>query len=346
MGFCVTMEPSGRRFDCGPTNTVLSAALAAGIFLPYSCRAGVCNTCRGKIVEGNVDLGAVHPAHLSDADRAAGYALLCQARPISDLVVRARELDASEAMGPKTLPSRVLSMERRAPDVMVVKLGMPANEPVVFMAGQYLEVQLPGGLTRSYSMANVPGSEGVRQLELHIRHLPGGQFTEHIFHKTKVRDMWKVEVPLGTFYWREKSEKPIVMVASGTGFAPIKAIIEHSIAKGFERPIALYWGGRQAADLYMSELAEGWAREHAHIQFVPVLSEAGAQTGWRGRTGFVHHAVMQDFPDLGSHQVYACGAPIVVDSARRDFTERCNLPAEEFFADSFITAADRARAAG
>lgn len=346
MGFRITIEASGSGFNCEPGDTLLSAGLAAGLFLPYSCRSGVCNTCRGRVVEGTVDFGSVHPAHLSEADKADGYAMLCQARPTSDLTLQVRELDASEAIRPRTMPARVLSLERPAPDVMIVKLGTPANEPVVFMAGQYLEVQLPGGVIRTYSMANVPTSDGVRQLELHIRHLPGGLFTEQVFHKTKVRDMWKVQAPLGTFYWRDKSSRPVVMVASGTGFAPIKAIVEQSIATGSERPITLYWGGRRPGDLYMAALAESWASRHAHIRYVPVLSEADAQDGWHGRTGFVHHAVMEDFPDLRGHEVYACGAPIVVDSARRDFSERCALPAEQFFADSFITAADRARVAG
>ncbi len=342
MSFRITIQPSGSQFTCAADQTVLEAGLAAGLFLPYSCRSGVCSTCRGQVVEGRVDFGSVHPAHLSEADRGLGHAMLCQARPQSDLVVKVRELDASEAIRPKTMPVRVLGLDRVAPDVVVVKLGMPANEPVVFRPGQYLEVQGPGALRRNYSMANLCSAEGVRQIELHLRHLPGGLFTDHVFSKTKLRDMWRVNVPLGNFSLQERSEKPMVMVASGTGFAPIKSLIEHTLHKGLTRPITLYWGGRRKADLYMLELAQRWATDQAHITFVPVLSEPGNDCQWAGRTGFVHQAVLDDHPDLSGHQVYACGAPIVVDSARRDFTALRGLPADEFFADAFITEAEKA----
>jgi CDP-4-dehydro-6-deoxyglucose reductase len=341
MPHTVVIRSTGHRFSCDGNATVLSAALAAGLFLPYSCRSGVCNTCRGRVLEGEVDLGAVHPAHLSDADRAEGYAMLCQARAKSDLLIDVRELAAIEAIRPKIMPARVLALQRAAPDVMLLTLGLPANEPVLFRGGQYLEVLLPDGSRRNYSMANAPTAEGVRQLELHLRHLPGGRFTDRVFTTLKVRDMLKVEVPMGTFYLREDSDKPIVMVASGTGFAPIKAIVEHSLTQGLRRPIDLYWGGRRRADLYMADVAERWAAEHAHIRFIPVLSHATPECCWQGRIGFVHQAVLDDFVDMSRVQVYACGAPVVVDCCRREFVATRGLPADEFFADSFLTAADK-----
>ena len=343
--YTITLLPSGHRFECPADALVLKAGLDAGLFMPYSCRSGVCNTCRGRIVEGEVDFGQTHPAYLSDADKARGFAMLCQARPRSDLRIELHELEATDAMRAKAMPARVLKAELAAPDVMLVTLGLPANEPTVFRAGQYLEVELAGGARRCYSIANPPAAEGVRQLELHIRHLAGGLFTDHVFGRLKAREIWKIELPMGTFFLRDDSSKPIVMIASGTGFAPIKSVVEDSLRRGLRRPITLYWGGRVRRDLYIAELAQRWADEHPHIRFVPVLSDATPACEWSGRTGFVHRAVMNDFADLAGHQVYACGAPVVVESAQRDFTTACRLAPEDFFADAFITAAEKAATA-
>lgn len=337
----ITLQPSGHTFACSAESTILRAGLAAGLFLPYSCRSGVCNTCRGRVVDGELDVGAVHPAYLTDDDKAQGHALLCQARPKSDLVIEIRELAAQEALRSKSLPARVLQCERLAPDVVKLVLGLPANEPLLFRAGQYVELEAGNGERRSYSMANPPAPEGVRQLELHVRHFPGGLFTDRVFGGLKVRDILRIEAPLGTFFLREESDRPIVMLASGTGFAPIKSLLEDAAAKGIRRPTTFYWGGRRRPDLYMASWVEQWVTDHPHVAFVPVLSDASAQCAWSGRTGFVHRAVVADFPDLSRHDVYACGAPVVIGSARADFTQRCGLPEDRFFADSFITAADR-----
>ncbi|WP_124079152.1 CDP-6-deoxy-delta-3,4-glucoseen reductase [Pigmentiphaga humi] len=336
MAYTITLQPSGRTYSCSADTPVLKAGLDAGLFLPYSCRSGVCRTCRGTVVAGDVDFGDVHPNYLSEQDRREGRALLCKATPRSDLVVQVDELDPAQAIRSRFMPARVLKMEKAADDVMIVTLGLPMNEPMLFRAGQYLDILRPDGSRRSYSMANIPHNEGVRQVELHIRLTPGGQFTEHVFNTMKLREIHKLEMPLGSFFLREDSRKPIVMVASGTGFAPIKSVIEYALQRGVQRPITLYWGGRRRADLYMHELAQSWAAQHPNVRYVPVLSEPGPDCAWQGRTGFVHHAAMEDFPDMSGHQVYACGAPIVVDSARRDFSAACGLPVEEFFADAFI----------
>jgi CDP-4-dehydro-6-deoxyglucose reductase len=220
---------------------------------------------------------------------------------------------------------------------MVLHLKLPANEKLNFLAGQFIEFLLKDGSRRSFSLANAP--HDAELLQLHVRHVAGGKFTDHVFAKMKERDILRFEGPLGTFFLREDSDKPIVFVASGTGFAPIKAVIEHMRHKGITRPMTLYWGGRRPKDLYMNELAQSWP-----LKYVPVISEALPEDNWTGRTGFVHRAVMEDFPDLSGHQVYACGVPIMVDSARRDFTGVCRLPEEEFYADSFTTQADVAGA--
>ena len=340
--FTITLKPSGRSYQCGADTSILKAGLDAGLILPYSCRTGVCRTCRGTIVEGRVDYGDVHPTYLPETDKARGLALLCSAKPLTDLLVEARELDMSEATRPKFLPSRIFAMHKAAPDVMIITLSLPMNEPMLYRAGQYVEFILKDGKRRAYSIANLPNNEGVRQLELHIRMLPGGLYTQHVFNTMKLREICRIEAPLGTFFLREESDKPIIMLASGTGFAPIKAIVEYGLRQGHTRPITLYWGGRKREDLYMADLAAGWAAQHPHIQFVPVLSDATPECDWTGRTGFVHQAVMQDFPDLSGHQVYACGAPVMVDAAKRDFQAQCQLPEDEFYADSFLTEADKA----
>jgi len=329
----VTLKPSGHSFDVPEGKTVLQAGLDAGHMLPYSCRAGVCRTCRGTILEGSVDYGAVHETYLPESDRAKGYALLCQAKPRSDLVVEVREV---HGVRPRIIPCRVERFDKPAPDVAVLGLRLPMNENFRFLAGQYIDLLLKEGKRRSYSLATKPEPGGVTALEIHVRQTPGGLFTEHVFGQLKVRDLLRFEGPLGSFYLREESDKPIILLASGTGFAPIRAICEYAADKKINRPITLYWGGRLRRDLYQMDIAQAWH----HVKFIPVLSDEK----WQGRMGFVHRAVMEDFPDMSGHQVYACGAPIVVESARRDFSGSCQLPPDEFYADSFLTEADKAAA--
>ena len=340
MAHRIVLKPSGHAFEVPDGQSILQAGLDAGYQLPYSCREGVCRTCRGTIHEGKVDYGNVHPNYLSEADKARGFALLCQAKPLSDVVVEVHELQGLAGIRPRKIPARVERLEKPAPDVAVLGLKLPANEQFKFVAGQYVDLLLKDNKRRSYSLANAPKPDGVNALELHIRHTPGGLFTEQVFGALKARDLLRFEGPLGTFYLREESDKPIVLLASGTGFAPIKAICEYAFEKGIARPMTLYWGCRAKRDLYMLDVPAAW--RSANFRFVPVLSDPTPECAWSGRTGFVHRAVMEDFPDLSAHQVYACGAPVMVESARKDFVERCRLPADEFYADSFLTAADLA----
>ncbi len=334
----VTLRPSGHEFEVAEGESILTAALRQHFVLPYGCRNGACGTCKGRLLEGAVDYGVYQRKALSDEEKALGKALFCQAKPLGDVVIEARTIGAVKDIVVKTLPCRVQQLERVADDVIIVYLKLPANERLQFLAGQYLEFLLKDGSRRSFSMANAPHADELMQL--HVRRVAGGNFTEHVFTKMKERDILRFEGPLGTFFLREDSAKPIVFVASGTGFAPIKAIIETALFKGVTRPMTLYWGGRRPKDLYMDALARSWP-----IKYVPVVSEALPEDAWHGRTGFVHRAVMEDFPDLSGRQVYACGVPIMVESARRDFIGECRLPEDEFFADSFTTQADLAQPA-
>jgi CDP-4-dehydro-6-deoxyglucose reductase len=261
-------------------------------------------------------------------------ALFCCAKPRTDLVLECVEVNAVKDIPVRTLPCRVHKMERPAPDVMVLLLKLPANERLQFLAGQYIDILLKDQKPRSFSLANAPHDDEF--LELHIRNITGGSFTHHVFEVMKERDILRFKGPLGTFFLRENTEKPIIFVASGTGFAPIKAIVEHALHIGLKRPMHFYWGGRKLADLYLMDMAKQW--ESKGVKFTPVLSEALPEDAWQGRTGFVHQAVLDDYRDLSGHEVYVCGAPVVVEAAHRDFTSQCKLPNEAFFSDAFTFA--------
>ena len=336
----ITLRNDGTQIPAPEGTSILQAALDAGLVLPYGCRDGACGSCKGKLIEGTVDYGQYSERALSAEERAAGYALFCQAKPQGDVVVEAREVRKAGDIQVRTLPARVHKVERVADDVVIVYLKLPAAERLQFLPGQYLDFLLKDNERRSFSMGNAPHDDEF--IQLHIRHVPGGTFTEHVFGKMKERDILRFQAPFGTFYLREESTKPIVFVASGTGFAPIKAILDHAFRRGITRPITLYWGGRRPKDLYLASLAEQWAKDHANFKVVPVISDALPEDAWTGRTGFVHQAVMADFPDLSGHEVYACGVPVMVDAAQRDFTGQCGLPAEAFYCDSFTTKADKA----
>ncbi|MGA0115335.1 MAG: CDP-6-deoxy-delta-3,4-glucoseen reductase [Burkholderiales bacterium] len=330
----ITIHPSGHVFQTERDETVLEAALREGYMLPYGCRNGACGSCKGKVISGAVDHGKSQETALTPAERTQGMALFCQARPLSDLVIECREIGAVKDIPVKTLPCRVQALELVAPDVMRIRLRLPAAERLQFLAGQYIDILLKDGTRRSLSMANPPHDDDL--LELHLRNY-GGSFSQHVFTRMKEKDILRFEGPLGTFFLREDSDKPVVLLAGGTGFAPVKAIIEHAIHGNIRRPMVLYRGARHAADLYLNELPERWQREHG-ITYVPVLSDAGNEDRWTGRRGLVHHAVMEDLPDLSGHEVYACGAPAMIEAARRDFRDRCGLPDSAFYADAFTPA--------
>jgi CDP-4-dehydro-6-deoxyglucose reductase len=327
MTFKATIKPSNHSFEINAGETILEAALNQGYTLPYSCRNGACGVCKGKVLEGSVDFGAHQAYALSDTEKAAGLALFCCAKPKSDLLIESHEVTTGKDIQAKTLPCRVQKIEKVAHDVIVLLLKLPTNERLQFFAGQYIDILQKEGKPRSFSLANAPHDDDF--LELHIRNIAGGAFTQHVFNEMKERDILRIKGPLGTFFLREDSSKPIIFIASGTGFAPIKAIIEHAMHIGIKRTMHFYWGVRKQADLYMLDKVKKW--EQYGIKFTPVVSDEA----WSGRTGFVHQAVVEDYSNLSGHQVYACGAPVVVEAAHRDLTEKCRLPNDEFFSDAF-----------
>ena len=342
MTFTITVEPSGRIFSAQPDEAMLAAGIRQGIGLPYGCKDGACGSCKCKLVSGSVVHGAHQSKALSADEEAAGYVLTCCGVAQSDVVIESRQVTEIGAFPIKKMPVRVSALERASHDVMVLRLQLPASDAFQYHAGQYVEFLLRDGDRRSYSMANAPHTQSAQpSLELHLRHMPGGKFTDHVFGAMKEKDILRIEGPYGSFFLREDSTKPMVLLASGTGFAPIKAIIEHMQFKGITREATLYWGGRRPADLYQSAWIEAKLAEMPNLRYVPVVSNALPDDAWTGRTGLVHEAVLQDVPDLSGHEVYACGAPIVIDSAKRDYMAQAGLPEEAFFADSFTSAADK-----
>ena len=345
MTFQITVEPSGRQFSANADETLLAAGIRQGIGLPYGCKDGACGSCKCKKLSGTVVHGTHQSKALSPEEEAAGFVLTCCGVPQSDVVLESRQVTEAGAHPIKKMPVRVQSLERLSHDVMRLKLQLPAADTFGYHAGQYVDFLLRDGARRSYSMANAPHTQsGAPGIELHIRHMPGGKFTDQVFGTMKEKDILRIEGPFGSFYLREDSAKPMVLLASGTGFAPIKALIEHMRFKGITRPAVLYWGGRRPADLYEDAWIQSQLADMPQLSYVPVVSDALPEDQWTGRTGFVHRAVLQDLPDLSGHQVYACGAPIVVDSARADFVKLAGLPDDEFYADSFTSAADQATA--
>lgn len=334
MAFRVTLQPAGHSFEASGDRTLLESALDAGRLPPYGCRSGVCGACKARVVSGEVDHGEASESALPPDERARGRVLLCCAYPRSDLALECREADAARDIPIRNLPCRVEKLERLAPDVMALRLKLPAGDRLQFVAGQYIEFLLEGGRRRAFSIANAPHDDEF--LQLHIRHVPGGLFTDRVFSTLKERDILRFEGPFGSFRLHEPPEeggdRPAILLAGGTGFAPVKAIVEHAIHRGLSRPMILYWGARDRSGLYLDDLPRQWAALHSRFRYVPVLSEP--QEPWEGRTGLVHEAVMADFPDLSGHRVYACGAPLMIEAARRDFRNH-GLPVSEFFADVF-----------
>ena len=343
MTHTITVQPSGRSFEAEPNETMLAAGIRQGIGLPYGCKNGACGSCKCKKISGIVTHGPHQEKALSAQEEADGYVLTCCGTAQSDVVLESRQVTHAGAFPIKKMPARVALLEKLSPDVVRLKLQLPANDIIQYHAGQYVEFILRDGARRSYSMANAPHTlieSGAPMVDLHVRHMRGGKFTDHVFGAMKEKEILRIEGPYGSFHLQE-SPKPIVLLASGTGFAPIKAIIEHMQFMGITRDAVLYWGGRRPHDLYLDAWIKAQCAEMPQLRYVPVVSDALPEDGWTGRTGFVHRAVLQDLPDLSGHQVYACGSPIVVDSARHDYIEQAGLPEEEFYADAFTSEADK-----
>jgi CDP-4-dehydro-6-deoxyglucose reductase len=338
MSFKIAIEPSGHTFSADEGENILDAAIRHGLSIPYGCRNGLCGVCKGKVVEGEVIyVEGKCPDGLSEAEEAIGQTLCCQALPQTDLVLEIHEVVSSNELPVHKMPARIVKMERLADDVMRLYLKIPDTERMQFLAGQYIDILLAGGRRRSFSIASAPHNDDF--IELHIRLIEDGEFTGHVFNGMQEKDIVRIEGPFGSFYLREESSRPIVCIAGGTGFAPIKSVIEHAFRENIKRPIYLYWGARTQSDLYLDELVQTW-RERDNFYYIPVLSQPRPEDDWQGRSGLVHQAVLTDFSDLSAYDVYISGSPVMVNAARQEFILK-KLPKEQFYSDSFDFANDK-----
>lgn len=331
MSHTVTLTSSGRQFTCESGEAVLDAATRQGVLLPYGCRNGGCGSCRARLRGGEVNYPEGTPGGLDERQRARGEVLLCKAHARSDLALEIDELDGDRTTAVRTLPVRVMALERLAHDVMGVSLRLPASERLQYLPGQYVEVLLRDGRRRAFSLANPPSEDGT--LALHIRHVPGGAFSGHVFDGLRERALLRIHGPLGSFYLRDETERPAILVAGGTGLAPVAAIVEAAIACGDPRPLDIYWGVRSARDLYFDAEARRWA-EQDNVRYTPVLSEPEDADDWSGRTGFVHAAVLADHPDLANADIYASGPPVMVRTIGEQFPA-AGMDPDRLFYDSF-----------
>jgi CDP-4-dehydro-6-deoxyglucose reductase len=336
MSFQVKIESSGHEFPVDTDQSILDAALQHGIGLPYGCRNGACGSCIATLESGRVHYPEGEPEALE------GYSgerpvVICKARPDSDLVVSVREVQTDPDISIKTLPCRAEHLRRLSHDVMQVMLKLPETERMQFLAGQYIEFILKDGRRRAFSIANAPHQDEF--LELHIRHVPGGSFTGHVFDEMKDRALLRIEGPLGSFYLREDSPRPIIMMAGGTGFAPLKGILEHAFYIGFDRRMHLFWGVQSERDLYMNDLPLSWAEQNPQFTYTPVLSQPEAGEAWQGATGMVNEAVLQTYPQLDSYDIYMSGPPAMIEAATPLFVEHGAQP-EHMYSDAFEFAQD------
>ncbi len=333
MTFEVSIEPSGHRFSAEAGETLLDAALRQGVGLPYGCRNGACGSCVATLLSGEVE----YPDGEPELDPEAGQVVVCQAHARSDLRLKVREVSADADIVIKTLPCRAEHLERLSHDVMKVLLKLPGNERMQFLAGQYIEFILKDGRRRAFSIANAPHQD--EYLELHIRHVPGGSFTGHVFEEMKDRALLRIEGPLGSFYLREDSDRPILMMAGGTGVAPLKGMIDHAQYVGFDRPMHLFWGVSALRDLYLKDEPERWMANNPRFRYTPVLSEPGPEDHWEGKTGLVMDALLEAYPDLGDYDIYMSGPPAMIEAAMPRFKQH-GARLDRMYSDAFEFAQD------
>ncbi|MBL1142116.1 MAG: CDP-6-deoxy-delta-3,4-glucoseen reductase [Proteobacteria bacterium] len=336
MSFKAELTEQNTSFTIEDDETVLEAALRQDHNLPYGCRNGACGSCKAKIVSGDINYANGFPDGISENEHQQGYALLCQATTNSDLVIESQIVESAEDIKLRQFPCRVTTCEKLNDDVIRLILELPKTERLQFLAGQYIDILMKDGKRRSFSLANPPHVD--QKLELHIRYYEGGLFSEYAFKDLKDKAILRIEGPLGQFTLQE-SDRPIIMIAGGTGFAPVKSLIEHALEKKDYRPIYFYWGARTETDLYFDDIVKQWTCDYEHIKYIPVLSEINALNNWEGKTGFVHEAVLEDNADLSAYDIYACGPPPMINAVVKSFPE-AGLNRERLFSDSFEFAAN------
>jgi len=333
----ITIHNRNQSFQTDENESILDAALRQGITMPYGCRSGRCGNCIGSLVSGEIDYPNGRPPALSNEEETAGKAVFCQAVARSDLTIDVKIIDTPEGIEPRKMPARVASIEKLADDVVHLKLKIPSSERLQFLAGQYVDFILSDGRRRAFSLANPPHHDEF--LEFQIRHVPGGYFTSIVFEELKEKALIRIEGPLGTFYLRESSKEPIIMMAGGTGMAPLHGMLLHLFEIGMQRPVHLFWGVRAKKDLYLQDEINNWLSKYPLLRYTPVLSQPGVDDQWTGETGLVHESVIKAYPDLSGHEVYMSGPPPMIYAAKAIFHEH-GLPENKVFSDAFDFADD------
>lgn len=338
MTFNVKIKKTGKKFYVKQNEEILFAALRQNIFLPYGCKNGICGLCKGYIISGKILEKPCSLPILSSDDKLLGMTLLCKAIPLTDLEIDINEIITVSNKNIKSKSCHVISIDHKSSNIIILKLRLLGKSNFKYTAGQYINIYLKDGSKRSYSIANFPNDQNF--LELHIRHMLGGKFTDYVFTKMKKMDILNFEGPLGDFILQEKINKEIIFIASGTGFAPIKAIIEDILFKDKFKKVILYWGGEKLEDLYFMQFITNLKQEAPNFYFIPVLSDPNKSDNWKGRIGNVHEVVAEDFPNLSNYQVYASGSPKMIKLARNNLINLNKLPFSEFYSDPFTSLAD------
>ncbi len=343
MSFHIKVPASGHQFTCEADETILEAALRQGIALPYGCRNGACGKCSGTVVSGQTQYDTDALRGLAKKEFEQGKTLFCKACATTDLVIETREIVRSQQIDIKILPCRVEKMQKLTHDIMQLKLKLPETERLQFLAGQYIEILLKDGKRRAFSIANAPHDD--EYIELHIRHVPDGHFGDYVFDGLKEKTLMRMEGPFGSYYLREDSDRPVILVGGGTGFAPLKGMLEHAFHIGRKTPVHLFCGVRSLRDLYMDKLVKQWLEQTDILQYTPVLSEPDENDHWQGETGFVHESVVRHYPDLSGYDVYLSGPPPMVKAGMERFYEK-GLPESQIYSDSFEYSDDALKAMG
>jgi NAD(P)H-flavin reductase len=331
----ITAVPCGEVVTARAGETILEASLRQGLNLPYVCRDGACGACKGKIIKGTVSYGIYQESALTEEEKSKGMALFCCAQPLTDIYIECHEVSTMRRLPVRTTTFKVREMRRVAQDVMLVELLPESNEQMSFIAGQYVAILQDDGSKRSFSIANAPHETD--RLQLHVRLVEGGKFTGHVFNGMKVGDVLQVEGPLGSFFLHDENEQPIIFMCGGTGFAPVKSMVEHAFKVGLKRSMVIYWGCKSPGNLYLVELLEKWQQEHDNFRYIPVISDPKPEDNWHGRTGLVTEAILQDYEKLSDYQIYACGSPEMVEAGRTLFLQK-GLLEDQYYSDAFLVA--------
>ncbi len=338
MDYTISNTSNQTSYQAEDDETILQAALRNGHLYPYGCQSGACGACKSKLISGTVKHRSRDPEVLSDDERAGGWCLTCQAVPLEDIEIEVKEIAKVKEIEVKTLPTRVREKKLLADDVIQLFLSLPNTQTFDFLPGQYIKILLKNGKERSFSIANTPEQAKQQGLELHVRVVPGGHYSPQVKESLKVKDIIRIQGPYGTYFLRKDEDQPIIMVAGGTGFAPVKGLIEDALEAGFKQPITLYWGARTEQDLYMNALAQRWEKEIPGFRYIPVLSELDASSDWQGETGFVHETIARQQTDLSKCSLYASGPPVMIEALKQALPEK-GLNQDFFYTDAFDYAA-------